>query len=428
MTRHRHRRSGRRRRRRASGCCSTALPAAADQGYHTQPSRSPPWLGAPGAATVTNIHTKGPVNYGIERYQLRGATPRTTYEVARRSIHGDADCRAEPGLQLRDRVISRRTAWATACGERSVLRRRPSHRSSPSAAVLNGQVDLRTGVGEGAPWRTTRTASRSGRRPAGRARRRRRALRCRRGDEGAGGVRPARAPGRRLVAARLRDARPCRPSCSCTAASGARRWDLGARGRRRRRPRRAGVPRLERRLPARRASRGRRRSPTSRPRTTTCAPAPASTSRARPSSATRPAATWRCGWPRGRGCRRAHRALRRTCRRRRWRSRRRRSPTWPRRRGSASARAPWRRCSAASPPSVPDRLAVADPLGLLPTGVPTVCVHGEADEDVPIAQSEAYVARAGAAARLVRLPGGHMQHVDPASAAGDALREALRVL
>ena len=70
----------------------------------------------------------------------------------------------------------------------------------------------------------------------------------------------------------------------------------------------------------------------------------------------------------------------------------------------------------------------ADPLGLLPTGVPTVCVHGEADTDVPLSQSEAYVARAGPAARLVRLPGGHMQHVDPASAAGDALREALQVL
>jgi pimeloyl-ACP methyl ester carboxylesterase len=80
------------------------------------------------------------------------------------------------------------------------------------------------------------------------------------------------------------------------------------------------------------------------------------------------------------------------------------------------------------PAAVPDRLAVADPLGLLPTGVPTVCLHGEADADVPLAQSQAYVARAGGSARLVRLPGDHMQHVDPASAAGAALREALLVL
>ncbi len=81
-----------------------------------------------------------------------------------------------------------------------------------------------------------------------------------------------------------------------------------------------------------------------------------------------------------------------------------------------------------APDDVPERLAAADPLGLLPTGVPTVLVHGEADEPVPIAMSEAYVARAGAAARLVRLPGGHMEHVDPASAEVDALRDALAAL
>jgi len=81
-----------------------------------------------------------------------------------------------------------------------------------------------------------------------------------------------------------------------------------------------------------------------------------------------------------------------------------------------------------APDEVPDRLAVADPLSLLPTGVPTVCVHGEADDVVPVALSEAYVARAGGAARLVRLPGGHMEHVDPASAQVAALREALAAL
>ena len=76
----------------------------------------------------------------------------------------------------------------------------------------------------------------------------------------------------------------------------------------------------------------------------------------------------------------------------------------------------------------PERLAVADPLGLLPTGVPTVCVHGEGDDVVPIDQSEAYVTRAGGSARLVRLPGGHLEHLDPASAELDAVRDALRVL
>ena len=80
------------------------------------------------------------------------------------------------------------------------------------------------------------------------------------------------------------------------------------------------------------------------------------------------------------------------------------------------------------PAAVPERLAAADPLGLLPTGVPTVCVHGAADDDVPIALSEAYVARAGGSARLVRLPGGHMEHVDPSSDEVAALHEALAAL
>nr|MDP9466930.1 S9 family peptidase [Actinomycetota bacterium] len=77
------------------------------------------------------------------------------------------------------------------------------------------------------------------------------------------------------------------------------------------------------------------------------------------------------------------------------------------------------------PVDVPERLAAADPLGLLPTGVPTVCVHGQTDDVVPVAQSEAYVALAGDAARLVRLPGGHSGHLDPAGAEVAALRDAL---
>jgi len=83
---------------------------------------------------------------------------------------------------------------------------------------------------------------------------------------------------------------------------------------------------------------------------------------------------------------------------------------------------------AGAPADVPERLAPADPLDLLPTGVPTVCVHGASDDVVPLSQSEAYVARAGGAARLVRLPGGHFGHVDPAGAEVAALRRALRAL
>ena len=80
------------------------------------------------------------------------------------------------------------------------------------------------------------------------------------------------------------------------------------------------------------------------------------------------------------------------------------------------------------PSEVPDRLAVADPVALLPTGVPTLCLHADRDDRVPISSSEAYVAAAGGEARLVRVPGGHFEHLDPASAAVQALRVALEQL
>jgi pimeloyl-ACP methyl ester carboxylesterase len=68
---------------------------------------------------------------------------------------------------------------------------------------------------------------------------------------------------------------------------------------------------------------------------------------------------------------------------------------------------------------------VADPVALLPTRVPTVCVHAPGDDLVPISQSEKYVAAAGSDARLVRFDGGHFEHLDPASQACAAMREAL---
>lgn len=45
-------------------------PVAADPEYHTQ--RMPVTGPAGGRGTVINTHTEGRVNYGIERYQLRG--------------------------------------------------------------------------------------------------------------------------------------------------------------------------------------------------------------------------------------------------------------------------------------------------------------------------------------------------------------------
>ena len=82
-----------------------------------------------------------------------------------------------------------------------------------------------------------------------------------------------------------------------------------------------------------------------------------------------------------------------------------------------------------TPEDVPERYAVADPVALLPSGVRVVCLHATGDDVVPIAQSEAYVAAAQAAgddAALVVVPGGHFEHLDPDSAAVEALRTALR--
>lgn len=80
------------------------------------------------------------------------------------------------------------------------------------------------------------------------------------------------------------------------------------------------------------------------------------------------------------------------------------------------------------PDEVPDRYAVADPLTLLPTGVPTVLVHGTDDPDVPVSQAERYVAAATAVgddATLAKYVGGHYEHLEPDSEAGDLLRQAL---
>lgn len=80
------------------------------------------------------------------------------------------------------------------------------------------------------------------------------------------------------------------------------------------------------------------------------------------------------------------------------------------------------------PADHPDRLAAADPVALLPTGVPTVCLHAPGDDRVPIALSEAYVAAGGPHAQLVRVPGAHFEHLDPSSEAIAALHAVLRAV
>ena len=80
-----------------------------------------------------------------------------------------------------------------------------------------------------------------------------------------------------------------------------------------------------------------------------------------------------------------------------------------------------------SPSSVPERYAVADPVALAPSGVRTVLLHGTGDDIVPLSQSEDYLAVAKDCT-LVKVPGGHFVHLDPASQACEELRQALSSL
>ena len=78
---------------------------------------------------------------------------------------------------------------------------------------------------------------------------------------------------------------------------------------------------------------------------------------------------------------------------------------------------------------VPGRYALASPSRLLPTAVPVVAIHGDADDAVPIEISQRYVERAAAAgdaATLIVLPGvDHFEPFDPRTSAGATVRAAI---
>jgi acetyl esterase/lipase len=76
-----------------------------------------------------------------------------------------------------------------------------------------------------------------------------------------------------------------------------------------------------------------------------------------------------------------------------------------------------------TPQEVPERYGKADPIALLPSRVPVVCVHSRADEWVPFAQSEAYAEKSGA--ELIEVPGDHLAHVQPATEAWAAVLDVL---
>ncbi len=73
------------------------------------------------------------------------------------------------------------------------------------------------------------------------------------------------------------------------------------------------------------------------------------------------------------------------------------------------------------PAEVPERYARADPMQLMPFGLPILLVHGAADATVPVKRSRRFAEAAHAAGDHVELiepnPGGHRAHIDPRSEA-----------
>ncbi len=84
-----------------------------------------------------------------------------------------------------------------------------------------------------------------------------------------------------------------------------------------------------------------------------------------------------------------------------------------------------------SPADAPDRYALTSPVALVPIGVPVFAVHGTADANVPLSQTERYVAAAEAAGGVARaqvLEGvDHFDVIDPDHEAWSVVLDELRV-
>lgn len=77
-----------------------------------------------------------------------------------------------------------------------------------------------------------------------------------------------------------------------------------------------------------------------------------------------------------------------------------------------------------SPDTVPERYAAASPTALAPLGVPVVCVHGRADDVVPLRQSELFAAVDPRAEVVVLPETGHFELIDPEDPAWGVCRDA----
>ena len=70
------------------------------------------------------------------------------------------------------------------------------------------------------------------------------------------------------------------------------------------------------------------------------------------------------------------------------------------------------------PEQFPERYRLADPIAAVPVDAAVLCVHSPADDEVPFAYSERYVAAAvasGGRASLRQAPGDHYTLIDPAT-------------
>jgi acetyl esterase/lipase len=84
-----------------------------------------------------------------------------------------------------------------------------------------------------------------------------------------------------------------------------------------------------------------------------------------------------------------------------------------------------------SPAQRPDAYAEASPIALVPTGVPSICVHGTTDTRVPISQSQDFVdaaRRAGASAELRTFDGDHFDPITVGTKAWDLCVDGVRCL
>jgi dipeptidyl aminopeptidase/acylaminoacyl peptidase len=79
----------------------------------------------------------------------------------------------------------------------------------------------------------------------------------------------------------------------------------------------------------------------------------------------------------------------------------------------------------AAPLQAPERYREASPIARVPTGVPVLLVHGEADDRVPASLTDRYAGAARAAGDdvevVLRSGEGHFEHLDPGAAAWQAV-------